>query len=124
MPHTFTATGPQVEEIDGRTYVYWTITERNVSAGAVDAWEIPVPTHFTLTLFEAAVVSGPAATLQPQLTVDAGWGPEATDAPAARVKNQTSARFTAPGRRLSGYSVPSAAAGQIVTRITYVSGHV
>jgi hypothetical protein len=121
MPYT--RSGPTTEILGGEIYTTWEIRETGIAAGLADFWSIPVPPHFTITLYDARIVQGPAATLQPRVLVDTSWCVAETAVAEAHPVNENDVRCTALLGTLAGYSNPNALAQEIVTRITYVGGH-
>jgi hypothetical protein len=132
VAYSNTVSDPVIRTIDGRKHVTVTITEEEV--GTTDEWEIGVPEFFTLTLFEAELeTAGDASTIDPDLGLAASFVADTLDevvqntTAGVHVRNQSSVRVTATGRVLRGRSTPDVATGAtgvIVTRVTYVEGHI
>lgn len=135
MSYGYYVSPPLTSQVGDRTYFTWTITETGLvddpSAGE-GVWCIDeMPTVFTITLFEAAVVDAtPAPTLNPRLGLTPGFGAGTVDEVVAnlkavnRVRNACSVRVTSPDNRLYGRSVLGVPGPHTVrTRITVMEGH-
>lgn len=132
-------------EVDGKSYISWTITE--TEAVTASEWVIEsVPQFFTITLFEIATRDAPVGTsgytpayVNPRLGTASPWTENSIDHVVANLKarqavrNGCSVRVNSPNSRLYGCSTPTSHAGativagapayNIVTRITIVEGH-
>ena len=116
--------------IDGKTYTTFEIIEGDVTP--TDEWKITgLPKIFTITLFEAELVTaGTATTIDPDLgtkdsfslnTVDTA----VTNATAAVwINSMSDARVNSPAGILVGRSTPdTGTATKIRTRVTFREGH-
>lgn len=137
MSYGFYVSPPLATQVGDRTYYTWTITETGLTdtpGPDEGVWSIDeVPTVFTITLFEAAVVDAPQlnpVTLNPRLGLTEAFSPGTVDEVVAnlkavvRVRNACSVRVTSPDNRLYGRSVLGAAGPhEVRTRITVMEGH-
>lgn len=119
----YTRSDPVIEDLNGAIYTTWEIRETGIAAGLTDSWVIPVPPHFTITLFDARIVQGPATTIQPRVMVDTVLCVAETAVAEAHPVNENDVRCASSTGVLTGYSNPNLLAQEIVTRITYVGGH-
>lgn len=112
--------------IAGRRHVLVEVVE--TGAGPTDEWSVEVPPFLELRLVHTALTTpGSAATVQPELGLEAAWSPGleavvASATPAAVVRVQDAVVVAAPNGRVFGRSRPDAASGEIRTRLAWVEG--
>ena len=129
MAYAFNVSDPVIEVHNGRRHVAYVVTESDV---AVDSeYELDVPKFWTMTLFEAELTDAGAATeIDPELGLDDGFTLGTLDqvvtneTAGTHVRSETDVRVTSPLERLVGRSKPDATATEIVTRLSFVAGHI
>lgn len=110
--------------VDGRRLLSWQIVQAEVDG---EEWEIDVPMHFTITLFEQSITD--SATVAPSLGLTSGWTTGTLDeivvqsSAATLIRNQEAVRGVAPCKKLYGRANPSVSGKTVTTRITVLEGH-